>query len=274
MSVAVRRLLVVLAVAGAGFVPAPATAAGLCTGSGVNVVVDFGSLNGQLEKACGSGSTAAAVLRSAGISVTRVQSFQGAICQVEGRPDTNCYPMPPADAYWGLFWSDGTGHWVYSSIGVDGLKVPEGGFVGLAWQSSDSKRTPSVSPTTPRPAPAPTPTKQPSTGTTKHPGGSPTTAPRSGSPSASASAGGTTSPTPTSTTDATGSATPLAAGASPAPSTAVSPPASAGQAPTTDLTPADDDTGGGLAWWVPIAVLVGLAGGGGAAWWTRRRRTT
>ena len=40
--------------------------------------------------------------------------------------------MPPTNAYWGLFWSNGTsGTWAYASEGVDSLSVPAGGSVEL-----------------------------------------------------------------------------------------------------------------------------------------------
>ena len=52
-----------------------------------------------------------------------------------------------ANAYWGLFWSDGkSGEWTYATSGVDGLKVPTGGFVAFAWQGTSEKTPPVASP--------------------------------------------------------------------------------------------------------------------------------
>jgi hypothetical protein len=270
MPVALRRLLVVLAVVGAGLAPVPAMAAGYCSGSGVNVVVDFGALGGGVEKGCGTGSTAAAVFKSAGVDLTRDAQYPGVICKVEGVPaSANCSTMPPGDAYWGLFWSDGTsGHWVYSTYGVDGLKVPSGGFVAFAWQASSSQRAPSVAPTNsrPTPSPSPTPTKRPTKQATRKPAGGVTTSTSttaSASPhvSASASASGSRSATPT-----------TSASTSPSPDATATGPAAVGEPKPLDTTTSDAG-GGGLAWWVPVLVLLALAGGGGAVWWTRRRGT-
>jgi hypothetical protein len=269
MPVAVRRLLILLAVAGAGLVPVPASAAGYCTGSGVSVVVDFGAIGGGVEKGCGSGSTAADVFRSAGVGLTRDQQYPAVVCKVEDRPaNANCATMPAADAYWGLFWSDGTsGHWVYSTVSVDGLKVASGGFVAFAWQASSSQRPPSVAPTRPRPAPSPspTPTKQPTKKATKKPAAGAAT---SASPTASATADAATSPS----ASAAGTASaPTEASPSPSASATSSGAAAVGEPKPLDPTTADSSGSGGLAWWVPVLVLLALAGGGGAAWWTRRR---
>ncbi|HET6167809.1 MAG TPA: hypothetical protein VFE07_13345 [Marmoricola sp.] len=269
----VRRLLVVLAVAVAGLVPAPADAA-YCSGSGVNVVVDYGTLGG-LTKACGTGSSAAAVFGSAGITLTRDQQYSSVVCKVNGLPaDANCAVMPPADHYWGLFWSDGkTGHWVYSTVNVDALKVPSGGFVAFAWQSSSSQRVPAATPSNPQSQPSPTPTTKATASPTKKPRSGTTSAPKAGAPApASASASGTPSTSPSASP--TGTATPSATASSGAtPSTDVSPPASAGEATASTLAQTDDG-GGGLPWWIPVAVVLGLVLGGGTAWWTRSRRTT
>jgi hypothetical protein len=269
----VRRLLVVLAVAGAGFVPAPADAA-YCSGSGVNVVVDYGSIKDGIERSCGSGSSAQDVFRNAGIALTPDQQYSSVVCKVEGLPtNANCAIMPPANAYWGLYWSDGTsGHWVYSTVSVDALKVPSGGFVAFAWQSSSSQRAPGATPLNAQPQPSPTPTKKATSSPTKKPATGTTSAPRAGAPAASASASGSPSATPTGSPTGTPSPS-VTADAGASPSSEVSPPAVASGAGSTVLARTEDD-GGGLPWWVPVAVLVGLAGGGGAAWWTRRRRTT
>ncbi len=132
-----------------GLSVAPAEAAACTDAGGVTVVVDPGSLPGSLSQTCVGGSgKAAGLFGSAGHTLTRVQRFPGAVCKVDGEPaDSSCVNMPPTNAYWGLFWSDGkSGSWVYSSAGVDNLDVPAGGSVALAWQSSSSRRNPAVKP--------------------------------------------------------------------------------------------------------------------------------
>ncbi len=141
-----------LAVASAvlpGLSVAPAEAAACSDAGGVTVVVDGKGLTGSVALTCVSGSgTAAALFGDAGHAITRVQRFPGAVCKVDGAPtDSSCVNMPPTNAYWGLFWSDGkSGSWVYSSAGVDNLDVPAGGSVALAWQSSNSRRNPAAKP--------------------------------------------------------------------------------------------------------------------------------
>ena len=277
MPVVVRRLLVLLAVAGAGLIPAPATAAGYCAGSGVNVVVDFGAIGGATEKGCGSGSTAADVFRSAGVDLKRDAQYQGVVCKVENLPtDANCATMPAGNAYWGLYWSDGTsGHWVYSSVGVDGLKVPSGGFVAFAWQSSTSQRTPSADPTNPRPAPtvSGSPTKAPTkkaTSSVPKVSTTPRAANSSGGSSATAPASASASASPSATPTATASGSAPAAVATTAQPTPSATPSSASAAGPVETQSAATD-GDGLPWWVPVLVLLALVIGGGTAWWMRRR---
>jgi hypothetical protein len=68
--------------------------------------------------------------------------------------------MPPTDAYWGLFWSDGSGGWVYSSEGVDALSIPDGGSVAFAWQDGGARDQPGVAPpqhASEQPSPSPSP---------------------------------------------------------------------------------------------------------------------
>lgn len=271
MPVGIRRLLVVLAVAGAGLVPVPATAA-TCSGTGVSVVVDFGALGGGIRTGCDASGNrkAAQAFERTGNHLEYAQRQPGFVCRVDAAPANDpCINTAPADAYWGLYWSDGTSGWKYASTAVGSLTLPAGGSVAFSWQNGGGD-PPGIAPASAAPAtqaparsptPAPTPTKKASTkpapvatpGGTSSASSTPTAA---GSPSVSTSA----SAKPSSTD-------------SPASTTTASPDASAAarsgamvDAPSTD--PADAD---GLAWWVPMAVLVLLAGGGGAAWWTRRR---
>jgi len=275
MPLSVRRLLVILAVAGAGFVPAPANAA-YCSGSGVNVVVDRGALGGGITKDCDSSGNrnAARAFEDTGHHLTYVASQPGFVCSVDGAPQPVCPSTPPADAYWGLYWSDGTGGWKYASVGATSLTIPAGGSVAFSWQNGGGD-PPGVAPASPVPAthsPTPTPTQQPRP--TKKPatGGS-TSAPKAGVPTASlsTSAGSPTTADPTAT-PSDGASPSATAAAGESPSSDVSPPADAAGAESAGIAATDDD-GGGLPWWVPVAVLVGLAGGGGTAWWRRRRST-
>lgn len=192
---------------------APASAASCTSADGVTVVVDPGALGGALTSVCdgGAGQAASARYADSGVALTYAQRQPGFVCRVDGAPASDpCVNTPPADAYWGLFWTDGTsGTWTYSSIGVTGLQVPEGGAVALAWQQGTARRAPGIaapvhqaSPTTsPSPAKSPTksPTKSPSASPTRTPSPSPTTqapATPSATPSAPTSSAGTPSSQP------------------------------------------------------------------------------
>ena len=169
---------------------APADAAA-CSGSrGVTVVVDHGALGSGITQACnasGGGKSGTTQFTSTGFSLTYVQRQPGFVCRIDAQPASDpCVNTPPADAYWGLWWSDGkSGSWSYSSVAAGSLTIPDGGYVAFAWQSgtrtapgvpatahggsSAPTRTPSATPTTkPSHAPsAPTsPTRSPSGGVT------------------------------------------------------------------------------------------------------------
>ncbi|MBA3781945.1 MAG: hypothetical protein H0X12_08855 [Nocardioides sp.] len=251
----------------------PAGAATCATSSGVSVVVDFGTLGGGVQTSCdagGASKNAAAMLGAAGYSLTYVQRFPGFVCRINGAPaDDPCVNTPPGDAYWGLFWSDGkNGQWVYSSIAAGGLRVPSGGYVGLAWQSSADRRVPGV-PASVRPTPKPSPKPSPTPSPTKKPTPTPASAP---TPSA------TVTPTPSATASKsppkkkpTKKPTALPSSAVPssvAPSSAES--ASPVSAPDSD---AGDDSAAASAvpTWLVLAVLAALLVGGGAAIVVRRR---
>lgn len=143
---------------------APAEASGCTSSHGVTVVVDYASLGGGVVSRClpdGGGKAAASLFSGAGFALTRVQQFPGAVCRVSGKPAADpCVQMPPATAYWGLFWSSGTsGTWTYATEGVDGLTIPEGGYLGFAWQHG-GRTTPGLAPA---PHPTPTPSSPPAT---------------------------------------------------------------------------------------------------------------
>ncbi len=162
-----------------GLSSAPAAAA-LCSGGGVNVVVDFNQLGGGVQKGCdprGANRKASDVFPAAGFGLTYASRQPGFVCRVKGTPKSDpCANAAPADAYWALYWSDGkSGSWSYSSTGVSGLKVPSGGFVAFSWQNSKAKSPPSASPRNSQaaaePKPAPTKKPQPAPKPTKAPGG-------------------------------------------------------------------------------------------------------
>ena len=156
----VRSLTVVAALAAATAlptvptvptVPAVAAAAAACgadAAGGVTVVVDPGPLGGAVTWACvegGDGQTAAELTESAGHELEYVQGTPF-VCRLGGRPGSDqesCGRTPPADAYWGLFWAeDRDAAWVYSTLGVSALTVPEGGVVGWRWQDGGDRDDP------------------------------------------------------------------------------------------------------------------------------------
>ncbi len=270
--------------------PAPASAAAPCPGaSGVTVVVDFHELSGGVRQACepeGGDKTAAKLFPAAGFPLTYVQRFPGMVCQVSGKPaDSPCVEAPPTDAYWALWWSDGeSGTWAYSSLGVDSLTIPPGGYVAFSWNGSKAKSPPGVDPTphppdepspTPTKAPtkAPTPTKPPTQSPT--PSAEPTTPSAPSTPTESPTPEATPTPEPTKTREPSPSATPSPSDTD-----------DATAAPTDDSTPGDaapppgsgggpDDAGsdsGGLPGWVPPVLVVGLLAAAGGVAYVRRSR--
>jgi hypothetical protein len=305
-------LVTAAAVAGvAGSTASPASAAACESATGVTVVVDRGALGGGIAQVCNpaSGGKAAGLFTSSGFSLTYVQREPGFVCRIDGQPASDpCVNTPPADAYWGLWWSDGSsGSWSYSSVGAGSLTVPDGGYVAFAWQSG-SRSAPGV-PATPHAAsPSPTPTATPGSGssggggghnggggsagpTTKpsaHPSRHPTTP--SAKPSAAPTAAGAVTPSAQPTTapavpDQTTSAPATAQGgsATESPSTSSEPAATSAPAPaspsdaasstpvegTSEATAADD---GALPVWVVPLVIVALGAAGGASYLLRRRR--
>jgi hypothetical protein len=137
----------------------------------------------------GGGQAVAGIMASAGYDLDEVRTQPGFVCAINGKPDpaSSCARTPPADAYWGLFWSNGSsGSWSYSSTGAHSLEVPDGGSVGWRWQNSNTRTAPGAPPTTGTPKPEPSkPTKPPKpTKPGPEPTKDPTTpAPPSGTPS-------------------------------------------------------------------------------------------
>lgn len=173
----------VLAVPSAGAAPddAAAPGGGACpAGSGVTVIVDFGSLDGGTQVRCAPGDPGSglAALSAAGFSYSFVPGVPGFVCTIDSRPDP-CNGAP-AHAYWGYFHAERGGTWRYSNVGA-GQRDPEPGDVE-GWAFGNGDRRPSASPPaapatttttarspTSRPAPSPAPT---SGATTTLPSGS------------------------------------------------------------------------------------------------------
>lgn len=260
------------AAAYAGIPAAPVAAAGCSSADGVTVVVDFHELGGGVQTACvadGGGQTAAELFPAAGFPLDYVQRQPGFVCRVSGKPaDNPCVNTPPADAYWGLYWSDGkSGRWTYATSGAGGQHVPDGGYVGFSWQGGGDSTPPGSSPT-----PHPTATATPTQASTQGPGHAGSSAPSGSGATSPGQPGTATSATPSGSATATtkpgrherkpsGSPT-TAASWSPTTTGSAAPSESpALTAATSD--PADPDDGGLPAWAAPavIALLFGAAGG-------------
>lgn len=288
------RLVAAAALAAAAYavVPAaPAAAASCGTDHGVTVVVDFHALGGGVQTACvadGGGDSASSLLPAAGFPLTYVQRQPGFVCRVKGLPDDDpCVNTPPADAYWGLFWSDGeSGSWSYATTSAASLHVPDGGYVAFSWQGSDDRSAPGYRPSPhpsaspdPEPSHEPThaPTHDPSHGPSPAPSSAPSGSTSASSPTGSASADGERGDgdgggagrdekgeDPTDEPEDTGSASPTPDETEPGTPTS-SPSVAAASA-----EPADPD--GGLPGWVAPAVVAVLFGAAGAVAVVRRRR--
>lgn len=281
---------------GVALAPAAATS-GYCTGAGVNVLVDFTGQGGGITRACapqGAGGSAWNAFEQAGVSLTPVQRYPGAVCRVDGRPaDASCVNMPPQNAYWGFFTSRGGG-WTYASVGPNSYRVADGDTIAFAWQSG-TQRAPAAAPATPHRAPAPSPTARATTAPHRHAHAAPsrtanTTTPRAGTSTSAAASGSAPagSRSPSTGTKPTGGPpghrvrahhVPAATSKPTAPSRPTATPtagsdASAAAAPsaasTTPVTSTAATTSGGVPWWAPVLVLVLLAGAGGAVAWRRR----
>ncbi len=298
------------AVAGVALSATPAEAAVCGSGSGVSVVVDFHELGGGVVSKCatdGGGTVASTLFTNAGFPLTYVQQQPGFVCRVSGAPaSASCVKTPPSDAYWGLFWSDGTsGTWSYAALGVGSLTVPDGGSVAFSWQGSTTKAPPGVAPpksatTAPAsPTPPPPTTQSP---TTPAPSGSGNGGGRqwrrrrvsgsggNGGGGGNAAGGGTSpaQPGPSSaTTDQSSSSSSGDGPTSSKPSrtpkskSPTSAPPSASTDTTAPAAAAADGTGvsqvaatapddDGLPLWVPLALVALLGAAAGGVAWTRR----
>ena len=311
-SLAARLAAAVLVTAGAGLAgvatAAPATAATCGSGTGVSVVVDFGGLGRGVQSECvpGGAGKSASSLFAAFHDLSFVQNEPGFVCRIDDLPspsDEACVNTPPDDAYWGLWWSDGTsGDWVYSNYGVSSLKVPDGAYIGFAWQTGT--KSPPGAPATPHtssPTPSATPTpSSPSTGGGGHgtgngggqagnggasggghgsmsasarPTPSTTSPPVSGTPTTSLSGSPSASPT-----EAGGDGKPRTPSATPTPSIVpAGTPSSVLTSPATDSAEpearsevAAGDDSALPVWVVPLVILV--LGASASAVYVKRRR--
>lgn len=267
----------------------PAAAATCSSDTGVSVVVDAAGLGGSLTASCvpGGGGDEAADLFEVHHDLTRTSQFPGVVCRVDGAPaEAECHTMPPADAYWGLFWSDGSGGWVYSNEGVDSLTVPEGGSVAFAWQDGGDQDLPGMPPpqTEAEPSASPSSGGGSGSGSTSHggsgagtPGGS---TPSAGSPAATPSA--TTTPSDESVEDLgagqggrdqgerknPGQKREERARPSPTPTSTPSPSSAASTTATSDPVEA---AGGSVPVWVAPAAVAALFATAGVTAYLRRR---
>jgi hypothetical protein len=142
----------------------------------VTLVVDFNELGGGTQVVCdagGGGDTAASLFPANGFPLTYAQRQPGYVCRVSGVPTSDpCVNTSPADAYWGLWWSDGeSGSWTYSSLGAGSLRIPDGGYVAFAWDQVDGQQRPSANPAAHPSQPTPTPTPTPTAGSSPSTGG-------------------------------------------------------------------------------------------------------
>lgn len=280
-----------LAAAGVLLTPAPtahAAASNACPGAtGVTVVVDFNELPAGAEHqvGCSADASGRAIdhFRRAGFTLTEHATQQGYTCQVNGQPsDRDCLAN---DAFWSLWWSDGTsGQWVFSTSGVTSLRVPAGGYVAFAWhEGSGNAAPPDVAPTPRVATPTPTPTPTKGTGTT---GGGGSSTGSSGGKGGKGDQGSPTDPGTSATPSAAPSTTP-SAGASPTggPSTATSGTASPTDASSSAVPGAEDitagpetgdvahtdDGSGPFPTWAVVGLGVGVLGAAGAVPLVRRR---
>ncbi len=272
-----RRLRTAAAVAlllGAAAVIGPPAEATPCPGaSGVTVVVEFNGLGAGSAQACvsdGAGHTADRLLKEAGYGLDYVQRFPAFVCRIDGLPaDDPCVNTPPADAYWGLWWSDGTtGKWVYSSLAAGSLSIPAGGYVAMVWDGSTGDVRPSATPAVhPTPTPTPAPTPAPTPTPTKPASPTPTSEPATPTHAPTATGRPTKKPspsTPTKTRTPSEAATPTAT-----PTDRTSEAGGALERPPGDPPTSSGD--GGLPGWLPPVLVAALLVVAGAVAVVRRR---
>lgn len=302
------RVVVCALLCWAGLLTIPSTAgATSCSdGTGVSVVVDFGSFGGTQTGCAGAPPTGLAALSQAGFSVVQVTTQPGFVCRIDGVPpaqDDACVRTPPTTAYWS-YWTAAPGarSWSYSTQGAASTHPEQGASEGWAFGAgSPPAAAPPVNTAPPPPPPppsrstppAPPPAPSTSAGTTRPPPAPTTTradptslgsppsdgSSRSGAPPPPPATGAGSS-APGGTATRTGGTATSAAGTSAAGSSAPASSTAAGAAPTarTDATAVarstDSSSGpaGGTPWGLLGAGLLAAALAGGAVWQIRARR--
>ena len=118
-----------------------------CSGSGVDVVVDYGALGGGVAQGCApdaGGQTGDKVFDAAGYPLQYVPDQPGFVCAVSGKPAA-CKMPGAGDPWWGLFFSNGkTGTWKSAPVAVTKLKVPQGGSMAMVYETGKKMKDPSV----------------------------------------------------------------------------------------------------------------------------------
>ena len=129
--------------------------------AGVNVVVDFGTLDAAPVTACVDATAATAAseaLATTGVTTAgSVEYGDQIVCRVNDRPAADetvvvkgqesftesCASMPPAYAYWAL-WVKATpdADWEYAQEGLGTLQVEPGQSVGLVYTTGTETPTP------------------------------------------------------------------------------------------------------------------------------------
>lgn len=256
--------LVIGAAGGTVLSTGAAFAAACPVGTGVTVVV-----NSSVSCDANGGSPASSNFAGAGQSLKYASRQPGFVCRVNGAPANDpCVNASPANAYWGLFWSDGkSGTWNYSSLGVGSLKVPKGGWVAFKFQSSNSRTNPGVRPYTAPPAPKPKP-KPSVKATTAAPPKATATAKATAKAKADEKAKAKASASPSAKAGA--SATGRAPSASPSASASASAQAAAREESLRRTSQETDSSSSTL--WVGVLLALALLGGMGFAVWQRRAR--
>lgn len=130
--------------------------------NGVEVVVNFGVLDGTGSTTCveisGDSAKAIDVVHEAGFETEGTATYGDAIvCRVNGLPSPtepvvvegqaefteSCADMPPAFAYWALWQkSSAGGQWEYAQSGLGDLIIKKGESLGLVFTTGDSTPTP------------------------------------------------------------------------------------------------------------------------------------
>ena len=131
---------------------------------GVEIVVNFGVLDGTNSSQCveiaGDSAKAIDVVHDAGFSTEGTATYGDAIvCRVNGLPwptepvvvqgqeefTETCADMPPAYAYWALWQkSSDAAAWDYAQAGLGDLTVKKGESLGLVFTTGESTPTPVV----------------------------------------------------------------------------------------------------------------------------------